>query len=155
MGKKIMLLCISLFTLFVTWACGFTSIDAMSDQRRNEKDTYYNGKGIHIWGWNGGEQTCEVEDEMTINKEGTLITLVSTGPCMSIQGLDPYTCYVSDDSAQCTIKISGIYYEGIIAFDLCGQNEKGTGEGRIKDQKVTGYAKCSDDKYIFSLPLKE
>lgn len=111
----------------------------------------FQGTGTHTWAWNHGEQTCDTDDDMTMTISLESASLRSEGKCMSIQGLNPYTCYESEPGDRCGITITAKYQSKKYVFDSCSNGEQAGGSATYLNDIVSGTATCGNDTFTFSL----
>ncbi len=111
------------------------------------------GEGTHTWAWNDGEQTCDTEDDMVMTITSESVTLRSEGKCMSIQGLNPYTCYETEDGGRCGITITGKFDDSTnMSFDSCSTGEPASGTATYYVNGITsGTARCGYETFTFTL----
>jgi hypothetical protein len=114
----------------------------------------FQGKGVHTWAWNNGEQTCDTEDDMVLTIDAGTVTLRSDGKCMYIQGLNPYTCYELHPGDRCGITLTGNYNgPNSIIFKSCSNGQPTTGTATDQNGTVSGTARCGAESFNFSLPM--
>ncbi len=141
--------------VLLSLSCG-EFLPFLADSIRLEPGSYsiiLDGEGTHTWAWNEGAQTCDTEDDMVMTITSESVTLRSEGKCMSIQGLNPYTCYESEEGGRCGITITGKFDDSTnMSFDSCSNGEPASGTATLGANGIArGTAKCGYETFTFIL----